>query len=372
MSIVNSWNEWDPLEEVIVGVPDYACIYGEEPCFPDEKINHPDYKPGLKSAESIGKARFQIENFIRTLKDFQVTVKRPDIIDFSQGIKTPDFEVDNQFNAAIPRDVLITIGNSIYESTMCLRSRFFEHRAYKTILKDYFKRDPQFKWIVPPKPTMSDSLYDFNYPKKGVDNIKRKECIEKFRYTTTEYEPIFDVADILRLGKDIVVQQSFVTNKMGIEWLSRSLGSDFRVHTVHFPGEYTPWHIDVGLVAIKPPTNERRGILLVNPDYKMIESEKKVFLPNWEIKLAPEANHDSSTPLSNCGKWLSINSLMINPDTIVVEETEYNTIRFLESYGLKVIPLPYRDVYEFGGSFHCTTCDVRRRGKKESYFPNLD
>ena len=28
MSIVNSWNEWDPLEEAIVGVPDYASIYG--------------------------------------------------------------------------------------------------------------------------------------------------------------------------------------------------------------------------------------------------------------------------------------------------------------------------------------------------------
>ena len=63
---------------------------------------------------------------------------------------------------------------------------------------------------------------------------------------------------------------------------------------------------------------------------------------------------------------------MLNPETIVVEETETNTIKFLESYGLKVIPLPFRDVYEFGGSFHCSTCDVRRRGNKESYFSNLD
>ena len=301
MSIVNSWNEWDPLEEVIVGVPDYACIPGDEPLFPDkfEKEN-PDYKAGLKSVESIDRARFQIDNFISVLKNYQITIKRPDIIDFSQGIKTPDFEVANQKNATNPRDVLITIGNNIYESTMCMRSRFFEYRAYKTILKDYFRQDPQFKWIVPPKPTMSNFLYDSNYPKLENEYSKREEYINSFRYSTTEYEPIFDVADILRLGKDIVVQNSFVTNKMGIEWLRRSLGSEFRVHTVHFPGELTPWHIDVGLVAVKPPTNERKGILLTNSEYKMVESEKEIFLPNWDIIIAPEPNHEESTPLSIC------------------------------------------------------------------------
>jgi glycine amidinotransferase len=370
MSIVNSWNEWDPLEEVIVGIPDNACIPGYEPCFPDNR-NHPKYNPGLKSTESIEKARRQMDRYISVLKDYQVVIKRPDVIDFTQKIKTPDFEVENQKNAANPRDAIITIGNSIYESTMCMRSRFFEYRAYKTILKDYFRRDPQFKWVVPPKPTMSDFLYDFNYPREE-QVYERNEHVKNFKYTTTEFEPIFDVADILRLGKDIVVQQSFVTNKMGIEWLRRSLGSDFRVHTVHFPADTEPWHIDVALVPVKPPTNERKGILLQRKGEELAESEKAIFTPNWEIITAPEQNIKEHPPLSVCGMGLAINSLMINPDTIVIEETETNTIKFLESYGLKVIPLPYRDVYEFGGSFHCTTCDVRRRGEKESYLPNLD
>jgi glycine amidinotransferase len=63
---------------------------------------------------------------------------------------------------------------------------------------------------------------------------------------------------------------------------------------------------------------------------------------------------------------------MINPDTIIMEESETNTIKQVESYGIKVIPCAYHDVYEFGGSFHCTTCDVRRRGEMQSYFPHLD
>lgn len=31
--IVNSWNEWDPLEEIIVGIADKAVIPPREPAF---------------------------------------------------------------------------------------------------------------------------------------------------------------------------------------------------------------------------------------------------------------------------------------------------------------------------------------------------
>jgi len=40
--------------------------------------------------------------------------------------------------------------------------------------------------------------------------------------------------------------------------------------------------------------------------------------------------------------------------------------------GFDTITLPFRNVFEFGGSFHCTTADVRRRGQMKSYFKALD
>ena len=40
--------------------------------------------------------------------------------------------------------------------------------------------------------------------------------------------------------------------------------------------------------------------------------------------------------------------------------------------GFDTITLPFRNVFEFGGSFHCVTTDIRRRGQMKSYFKALD
>ena len=68
-----------------------------------------------------------------------MTVCRPEMVDFSQGYKTPDFEVASGMYAAMPRDILMVIGNEIIEAPMAWRSRFFEYRAYRPLLKEYFK-----------------------------------------------------------------------------------------------------------------------------------------------------------------------------------------------------------------------------------------
>ena len=59
----------------------------------------------------------------------------------------------------MPRDILMVIGDEIIEAPMAWRSRFFEYRAYRKMIKDYFHQGA--KWATPPKPQMSDELYDF-------------------------------------------------------------------------------------------------------------------------------------------------------------------------------------------------------------------
>ncbi len=48
MNVVNSWNEWDPLEEVIVGSAQGAAEMGFEPAF------GPYYPPGEPAGECRG------------------------------------------------------------------------------------------------------------------------------------------------------------------------------------------------------------------------------------------------------------------------------------------------------------------------------
>lgn len=60
--------------------------------------------------------------------------------------------------AAMPRDILLVVGNEIIEAPMAWRARFFEYRAYRRIIKEYFNCGA--KWTTAPKPTMADELYD--------------------------------------------------------------------------------------------------------------------------------------------------------------------------------------------------------------------
>ena len=51
---------------------------------------------------------------------------------------------------------------------MNMSHRFFEYRAYRPLIKEYFRGGA--KWMTAPKPQMSDELYDQEYPIKNVQD----------------------------------------------------------------------------------------------------------------------------------------------------------------------------------------------------------
>lgn len=65
-----------------------------------------------------------------------------------------------------------------------------------------------------------------------------------------------------------------------------------------------------------------------------------------------------------------MNVLHIGRDTVVVEEQEVDTQQKLQDLGFRVLPVPFRGVYEFGGSLHCATWDIERQDSMEDFFPN--
>lgn len=357
--VINSYNEWDPLKEVIVGRVEGAAVpqldvsvktntyskslsffkkYGGQP-FPEEHIK-------LASKE--------LDEFCHILEREGVTVKRPDAIDFSVSYKTPDFESTGLYGA-MPRDILMAIGDEIIEAPMAWRSRFFEYRAYRTLMKEYLKRGA--KWSSAPKPMLSDELYDSGYPDKTEK--ERHALVEKEQFVITEFEPCFDTADIIRMGKDVFVQLSHVTNRMGITWLRNHLKDKFRVHVIKFK-DPNPMHIDASFVPLRP------GLMLYNPDRPCYQAElfKKA---GWELIEAPRPTIPDDWPLYMTSKWLSINLISLDAERVVVESHEEPLIKLFKNLGLNVIKVDFRHVYPFGGSFHCVTCDVRREGGLEEY-----
>lgn len=104
----------------------------------------------------------------------------------------------------------MVVGNEIIEAPMAWRSRFFEYRSYRRLVKEYFSRGA--KWTSAPKPFMSDQLFDEDYPMADIQ--ARKKLCEQGKYITTEFEPCFDAADFCRLGIDILAQRSHVSKRM--------------------------------------------------------------------------------------------------------------------------------------------------------------
>ena len=121
---------------------------------------------------------------------------------------------------------------------MAWRSRFFEYRAYRPLIKEYFKQGA--KWTTAPKPQMADQLYDFHYPIENV--MDRHELATAGRFVTTEFEPCFDAADFIRAGKDIFVQRSQVNSWamwIYLQLCLKQLSSSYGLVQVNYGGNWT-------------------------------------------------------------------------------------------------------------------------------------
>ena len=67
-------------------------------------------------------------------------------------------------------------------------------------------------------------------------------------------------------------------------------------------------------------------------------------------------------------RWISLNTLSLDEERIVVYSKEQPMIDLFKSLGLKPIPVDMTAAFNFGGAFHCWTVDIRRRGQLQSYF----
>jgi glycine amidinotransferase len=364
---VCSWNEWDPLKHVIVGRADGTMVQAPEPAvernWPEYGFPRGTYGPLPKEMEQ--KANEQLDAFARLLEKRGIRVDRPSPLDFSQAVQTPDWKQATMFGCMPPRDVLLTVGPEILEATMSARSRWFEYLVYRPLLERYFQEDPNFRWEAAPKPRLTERTYKKDYW-ENFDSMSEEEKLERTLrrdWGLTEAEPCFDAADVARCGRDLIVQQSTVTNAAGISWLRRHF-PNHRVHSVIFK-EDAPMHIDATFVPLRP------GLALSNRQRKPLTPEMlDLFKKNdWQIVECAKPAHDKKAKLSFCSVWLSMNILILDPKTVCVEAEEKEQMEQFDTLGFEVIPVPFWDVAAFGGGLHCATADVCREGTLEDYFP---
>jgi len=348
MSVVWSCNEWDQLEEVIVGNPlgarfptaDRSTQLAE---FPDRSLE--EIPQGPFPQKIIEETEEDLTAFVAVLEGLGITVKRPETWAHEAKFSTIHWESEGYYNYC-PRDIMLVVGDHIIETPNVMRSRALESLSYRTMMVDYLRSGA--KWYSAPKPMLLDSLFEVDLEKPTPRND----------------EPAFDAANILRLGRDLIYLVSGTGNEIGGQWLQTILGDGFRVHFLK--DVYYGSHIDSTIVALRP------GLVLCNPA-RINDDTLPELLKQWEVIYSPpmestdrfDAGYLSKSIGSN---WIDMNLLSISPNLVVVDQDQTALIKLLEKQGIDVIRLKLRHSKMLGGGFHCITLDIRRTGTLQRYF----
>jgi N-dimethylarginine dimethylaminohydrolase len=348
MSDVWSCNEWDQLEEVIVGNPlsarfptaDWSTQLAE---FPDRSLE--EIPQGPFPQWIIEETEEDLNAFVSVLEELGITVKRPETWPHEARFSTIHWESGGYYNYC-PRDIMLVVGDQIIETPNVIRSRAQESFSYRTMMVEYLQSGA--KWYSAPKPMLLDSLFDVALDKPTPRND----------------EPAFDAANILRLGRDLIYLVSGTGNEMGGQWLQTILGDTFRVHFLK--DVYYGSHIDSTFVALRP------GLILCNPA-RINDDTLPEILKQWEVIYSPPMEstdrYDADYLSRSIGsEWIDMNLFSISPNLVVVDQDQTGLIKLLEKQGIDVIRLKLRHSKMLGGGFHCITLDIRRTGTLQQYF----
>ena len=310
-------NEWGNLKEIIVGTTKHARV----PTVGDKCLHSIDYahlseeefknRPsGLYPEKVREEMEEDLNEIANTLRNLGVKVHRPKDRDFSEPIKTENWEVDGYYNYC-PRDSMIVINDKVIATPMTLRHRSNEAETCKPLFD-------QNHWVDAPKPKLLDSIYqrdDLSIP------------------TLLNGEPVFDAANVIKHNNDLLYLVSNTGNLDGAKWLEHyckeNFGNEYNVHPVE--NVYAYIHIDTTFVFL------REGLVLLNPQ-RVNEWNMPHFLHDFDKIWAPEPFAtqvlDDWCPAS---PWLGMNILPINNKLCMVEEHQTMLMKELKRFEFEII-----------------------------------
>ena len=336
--IIDTHNDWDSLEEIIVGRADFAHIPPLDPSMKNFMYAHLTDEEILKhvgpySQNILEEANEDLDILSEVLEDCGVVVHRPEIIHHHQRIQSPNWRTTGWHNYC-PRDIFLVLGNNIVEVPSVMRSRIFETWSYNKILREAF--DDGAAWFSAPKQLIEDSSFDFSDLSKP---------------TLMNNEILFDAPNVIRIDNDLIFQISNSGNEKGAEWLQRM----FPEYNVHIERDaYSGAHFDSTIIPL------RKGLVLLN-GLRCNQDNYPKFFKNWEkiffTDIATTDAEDSGISSDSIG----LNLLSINPNLVIVDENQKSLIKILEQHKVESIPLSMRHARTLGGGFHCVTLDLRRK-----------
>lgn len=301
---ISSHNEWDPLRSIIVGSARHANWPSEDPVFAlegEKTLWKETPVPSGPVPQWITEiAESELDGLAKILEDLGVTVYRP---------KEMDFVARGGMYNYCPRDRLLIAGDRIIDPAMMYPCRDMEIENYIDILNGH-----------------------------------------TVTYMPRDQGMILDAANICRLGDTWLFLESASGNRAAYDWLCEQF-PDITIELCNF---YAGVHIDSTIVPI------REGLVIVNAARVTPDTLPRA-LKDWEVLYVDYVKEQDFYQYPYASKWIALNMLVVNPQTVIMDSDQRVLQRELEKRGITVIGHKLSHSRTLGGGFHCVTLDLWRQ-----------
>ncbi len=301
---ISSYNEWGKLRSVVVGSATNANWPTNDPVFAEESKKttwtETPVPSGAVPQWIVDETNEDLSILIDTLRQLDITVYQPYDLDFPR--------IGGMYNYC-PRDRLIIAGTKIIDPAMMYPCRDQELSALGFVV----------------------------------------EAAERMITMPRDQGMTLDAANVCRMNDRWLYLESPSGNRKAYDWLCGQL-PEINIELVNF---YSGVHIDSTIVPL------REGLVALNASRVNQVNCPKVF-DGWEKIWVQDVVEQDFYEYPYASKWVGMNVLSIDENTVVIDAAQTQLIKDLELCGITSIPLTLRHARTLGGSFHCVTLDLVR------------
>jgi N-dimethylarginine dimethylaminohydrolase len=382
--MVASYSEYGTLKTVILGsVDDYQpAIWSWKNSLEFESENFQNAISIAKNAipkKILAEVHEDLDDFKGVLTELGVKVIRPPRMINDPILETENFLAFGQdfYNM---RDLHVVLGNVIVASAPAQPNRILEIHNLRNFFNS-ISTDYNMSIIQSPIPELKNNP-EKAYVRNELGDLEAHEETTAISLGTVtpqiwhrleEKELIFDAANIIRFGSEILYLISSTGNRLAFNWLDKTI----KIFKFNSTDVYRSSHLDSTILPLNEETflvnsvrvNER-NLPEVLKNKKLLYFDDVDSIPDIDINFhinfrLPAANKIEdlgfSTNLKEMSSpWAGLNVLSFDEKTIMVESNQKKLIKFLESKGYLIIPVRMRHPYTMLGGLHCTTLDLER------------
>ena len=290
---------------MIVGSATYANWPSTDPVFARESERTTWHETPVPSGDVpqwiVDEANEDLQDLVEILEQAGVEVLRPTDMDF--------VALNGMYNYC-PRDRLLIAGDTIVDPAMMYPCRDQEAHAYEFLLSHDHR------------------------------------CLTMPR----DAGMILDAANICRLNDTWLFLESASGNRAAAAWLQNQF-PNIKVEICNF---YAGVHIDSTITPL------REGLVALNASRVTPENCPQA-LRDWDKIWVDDVVAQDFYQYPYASRWIAMNMLSIDPDTVIVDRAQTQLITTLEQRGITVIPHTLRHSRTLGGGFHCVTLDLWRQ-----------